>query len=36
MRACGTTPDEIRWPEVADYRPATAFADAGEEKAASQ
>jgi arylsulfatase A-like enzyme len=23
MRACGTTPDEIRWPEVDDYRPAS-------------
>jgi hypothetical protein len=26
MRINGTTPDEIRWPAVEDYRPTTAVA----------
>jgi arylsulfatase A-like enzyme len=31
MRRCGTTPDEIRWPEVGEYRPPTALAETREE-----
>jgi len=30
MRASGTRPDEIRWPEVDDYQPATQLADTDE------
>jgi hypothetical protein len=30
MREKGTTPDEIRWPEVADFQPRTALADSDE------
>ena len=30
MEQNGTTPDEIRWPEVDDYRPATLIAKGGE------
>ena len=30
MRACGTTPDEIRWPEVEDFQPSTELAAGGE------
>ncbi|MGD9903398.1 MAG: sulfatase-like hydrolase/transferase [Vicinamibacterales bacterium] len=30
MRANGTTPDEIRWPAVEEYRPSTAVATASE------
>jgi choline-sulfatase len=36
MRACGTAPDEIRWPEVADFRPAPRIAVADEDEAASE
>jgi choline-sulfatase len=36
MRDCGTLPDEIRWPEVADYRPSTRTAVADEDEAASE
>lgn len=32
MRANGTTPDEIRWPAVDEYRPATALTQASEEE----
>jgi hypothetical protein len=35
MRAYGTRPDEIRWPEVDDYRPATETAETDEDDAAS-
>jgi len=33
MRASGTTPDEIRWPAVDEYRPSTTIAAATEEEA---
>jgi hypothetical protein len=36
MRACGTEPDEIRWPEVADFRPATRIAVADEDEVPSE
>jgi arylsulfatase A-like enzyme len=32
MRANGTTPDEIRWPDVGDYRPSTDVAVGGEDE----
>jgi arylsulfatase A-like enzyme len=32
MRAYGTAPDEIRWPEAADFRPATELAQGGEDE----
>jgi choline-sulfatase len=32
MHACGTRPDEIRWPEVDDYRPGTEVAVSSEEE----
>jgi choline-sulfatase len=37
MRACGTVPDEISWPEVDDFRPTTRLvsADEDEDQAAS-
>jgi hypothetical protein len=37
MQANGTTPDEIRWPAVEEFRSATAVADAseGEEEVAT-
>jgi arylsulfatase A-like enzyme len=30
MRACGTMPDEIRWPDVEDFQPSTQLAVGGE------
>jgi arylsulfatase A-like enzyme len=30
MRACGTMPDEVRWPEVEDFQPSTELAVGGE------
>jgi hypothetical protein len=33
MRTNGTTPDEIRWPAVDEYRPSTTIAAATEEEA---
>jgi hypothetical protein len=30
MHSCGTRPDEIRWPDVEDYQPATHLADVDE------
>ena len=36
MRDCGTAPDEIRWPEVDDFRPASRVAVADEDEAASE
>jgi arylsulfatase A-like enzyme len=36
MHAYGTTPDEIRWPDVADFQPATQVAVAGEDEAANK
>jgi choline-sulfatase len=35
MRACGTVPDEVRWPEVDDFRPATQVAVADEDELAN-
>ena len=35
MCANGTRPDEIRWPEVDDYRPTTEMAETDEDDAAS-
>jgi hypothetical protein len=32
MRENGTTPDEICWPEVDDYRPSTEIAIGGEQE----
>jgi choline-sulfatase len=32
MRACGTAPDEIRWPDVEDFRPAFQVAATAEEE----
>ena len=36
MRINGTTPDEIRWPAVEDYHPATKLTAAGEEEEAQE
>ena len=36
MRACGTAPYEISWPEVDDFRPATGVAVADEDEAPSE
>jgi choline-sulfatase len=36
MRDCGTAPDEIRWPDVADFRPASRVAVADEDEASSE
>jgi hypothetical protein len=35
MRACGTRPDENRWPAVDDYRPTTRLAATDDDDAAS-
>ncbi|MGE0863163.1 MAG: sulfatase-like hydrolase/transferase [Vicinamibacterales bacterium] len=35
MQANGTTPDEICWPEVDDYRPSTTVTEVGEEEDAA-
>ena len=35
MCAYGTRPDEVRWPEVDDFRPATGLAETDEDDAAS-
>jgi arylsulfatase A-like enzyme len=32
MNANGTTPDEIRWPGVDEFKPSTATAEAGEDE----
>jgi hypothetical protein len=34
MRTNGTAPDEIRWPRVDEYRPATALTFESEDEAA--
>lgn len=36
MEACGTVPDEIRWPKVSDFRPSTRAAVADEDEVASE
>jgi hypothetical protein len=36
MRTCGTTPDEIRWPEVADFQPETRVVATVEDETAAE